>query len=177
MKVRHSPLTLNASTIESLYRHLDYSDSRYIIVPKSSIKSQNSVIERTRFAIDYFKRSYEDSDYIILEVPSIHAPNDYSNTDIALVHSDEELSLNDRLDTSLAPYDNKTFNTRIKNPPLVIQHDNHIQGIMLFSPNAGNATTVWSEILNQRTDVNSIESSFRIAMNNQNKSNNHVGLR
>lgn len=52
-----------------------------------------------------------------------------------------------------------------------------IQGIMLFSPNAGNATTLWSEILNQRTDVNSIESSFRIAMNNQNKSNNHVGLR
>lgn len=69
MKVRHSPLTLNASTIDSLYRHLDYSDSQYIIVPKSSIKSQNSGTERTRFAIDYFKRSYEDSDYIILEVP------------------------------------------------------------------------------------------------------------
>jgi hypothetical protein len=92
-KVRQSPLTLNASTVDAFYRHLDHADSRFIIVPKDSVQSKNSITQPTRFAIDYFKRSYEDDNYIILEAPPIYAPNAYQETDIALVYDESEESL------------------------------------------------------------------------------------
>ena len=73
-KVRQSPLTLNASTLDALYEQLVYSNAGYIIIPKHSVQLENSVTQPTRFAIDYFRHVYEDSNYTILEVPPIEPP-------------------------------------------------------------------------------------------------------
>ena len=91
-KVRQSPLTLNASTVDAFYRHLDHADSRFIIVPKDGVQSKNGISQPTRFAIDYFKRSYEDENYIILEAPPIYAPNANQETDVALVYDESKES-------------------------------------------------------------------------------------
>ena len=53
-KLYQSPLTLNASTLDALYRHLDRTDTQYIILPKDSIQVGSRVTEPTRFAIDHF---------------------------------------------------------------------------------------------------------------------------
>jgi len=59
-KLRQSPLALNASTPDALYHHLAYSDARYIIIPKDSIRASGIVTEPARFALEYFKPIYED---------------------------------------------------------------------------------------------------------------------
>ena len=176
-KIRESPLTLNASTIDSLYRHLDYSNSRYILVPKNNIKFENSFTQPTRFATDYFKRVYEDSHFIIVEVPPIHAPNDSLGTDIALVYSNPGLSSNGDLNSRLLSYDNATFNFKAKNPPVIVQQDNKIQEIILSSPYTSNETIFWSKNMNQTIDGNAMEVRFSADKGNESKDNNHVGLR
>jgi hypothetical protein len=85
-KLLQNPLTLNSSTLDALYRQLDYSDARYILLPKHSIQDGKGVIDTTRFALDYFKCNYEDNNYIVLEVPTLEPPDSSSKARIALLY-------------------------------------------------------------------------------------------
>jgi hypothetical protein len=94
-KLLQSPRTLNASTLEGLYDLLDYSDSRYILLPKSDIdragggmRSESmkggGLSEALQFALEHFKRPYEDNNYTVLAVPNLSPPS--SKGDVALVY-------------------------------------------------------------------------------------------
>ena len=83
LKLLQSPLTLNASTIETFYNLLDRSDTRYIVFPRTDfmdthrqgsqvLSSSNNIIQ---FALDNFPRVYQDKNYVVLEVPSVLPPS------------------------------------------------------------------------------------------------------
>ena len=65
-KLHQSPLVLNSSTLYALYSNLDYTDSRYIVLPRSSIHLENNYMQHFRFILDNFRHVYEDKKYIVL---------------------------------------------------------------------------------------------------------------
>ena len=83
LKLLQSPLTLNASTLETFYNLLDQSDTRYIVFPRTDfmdthrhgsqvLSSSNNIIQ---FALDNFPTVYQDKNYVVLEVPSVLPPS------------------------------------------------------------------------------------------------------
>ena len=110
-KLRQSPLGLNSSTLDTFFQYLDYANVKYILLPKYSIKSENTLTEPTRFAIDNFKRVYEDKNYIILEVPVFEPPASTSSEEIAVVYPQSNHLHSPAIsDTRFLEFDNKTFN-------------------------------------------------------------------
>jgi len=87
-KLRQSPLALNATTLDALYHHLAYSDAGYIVVLKNSIKAGAMVSEPTRFALEYFKRIYEDDNYVLLEIPPLIPPSSSSTVQVGLIYNE-----------------------------------------------------------------------------------------
>jgi hypothetical protein len=171
-KLNQSPLTLNASTLEALYRHLDHSDAGYIILPKQSIAFGNSMTEPTRFAIDYFRRIYEDKNNIILEVPQIEPPTGSSEANVAIVYKQGEESVSSRIsDLRMLQYNNKTFNINVKDESVAVQKDNETQAVVLFGSKKENGTTLWSKSINRQPGVNYVEARFRITSEDENKTN------
>jgi hypothetical protein len=104
-KLLQSPLTLNSSTLEGFYNLLDFSDTRYIVLPKEYIDTydkQASLSYPVQFALDNFPRAYENSNYLVLEVPPLSPPrasspssqpqvvslneNSSKNNDVALIY-------------------------------------------------------------------------------------------
>ena len=76
-RLLQSPLTLNASTLEGFYKLLDYSDTKYIVLPKEYIDNngkQAYLSYPMLFSLDNFPRAYEDSNYLVLEVPPLKPP-------------------------------------------------------------------------------------------------------
>jgi hypothetical protein len=104
VKLLQSPLTLNATTIESLYSLLEYSDTRFIILPKKDIlidaesrypfadnNYNNNTSNLIRFIIENFPKRYEDNDYIMFEVPPLKPPSS-KDSNVALIYQrDSEL--------------------------------------------------------------------------------------
>ena len=177
-KLLQSPLTLNASTLDSLYRQLDYSNAHYILLPRNSIAFESSITEPLRFAIKNFRNVYEDWNYIILEVPPIQPPISSSKAQVALTYNQQkELLSSLDSETKLLEYNNNAFNFGIKNEFLVLHRDNKAQAIVLFGTNSLNGTTLWSRGFYPDITANSFEVSFRIISDNVNAGKNYVGLK
>jgi hypothetical protein len=83
VKLLQSPLTLNASTLEGFYNLLDYSNTKYIVIPKEYIDTygeQAYLSYPLLFSLDNFPRAYEDSNYLVLEVPPFTPPRASSSS-------------------------------------------------------------------------------------------------
>ena len=100
-KLLQSPLTLNASTLEGFYNLLDYSDTKYIVIPREYIDTygkQASLSYPMNFALDNFPRAYEDSNYLVLEVPPLNPPrasSPSSQPQSVSLHEDDSSRNND----------------------------------------------------------------------------------
>jgi hypothetical protein len=179
-KLRQSPLTLNSSTLDALYSQLDYGDVQYILLPKASLQFGNSITEPVRFAIDYFKRFYENNDTVVLQVPPIRSPASFSEATVGIVYEKgQELPSLVASDKGLLLYDNKTFNFKIKDNSMSIEKDNQTQthDIKIFGSKADNGNTVWSKMLKEGTRVNSLESTFRTYAVDGNNESGNIGLK
>jgi len=86
-KAVQSPLTLNASTLDEFYHLLEYSNTKYIIIPRDSIKDR-IISSPTRFALDNFQPVYNDSQYLVLGVPLLSGPSTDSKNEVAIISSD-----------------------------------------------------------------------------------------
>jgi hypothetical protein len=76
-KLHQSPLTLNATTLEGFYTLLESSNTKYIVLPKEYVDSygkQAYLSYPMLFALDNFPRVFENSNYLVLEVPPLSPP-------------------------------------------------------------------------------------------------------
>jgi hypothetical protein len=168
-KLLQNPLTLNSTSLDALYRQLDYSDARYILVPKYTIQNGKGVTEPIRFAFDYFKHIYEDNNYIVLEVPPLEPPDSTSKPRVALLYKQgDNLLLHEVSDIALLPYNNKTFDFKRNSESVNIQIDNQTKGIILFGTNMDDENTLWSKTIPE-TRVREVEARFRIISDIENK--------
>jgi hypothetical protein len=171
-KLFQSPLALNSSTLDALYRQLDYTDARYIILPKDGMQSRSGVTEPIRFAFDYFKHIYEDNNYTVLDVPPLEPPNS-NRSEVALLYNQKlDLAPTKVSDIRLLQYNNNTFDFRGKSEAVTIHHNNETGGAVLLNSKNGDGDTLWSKTLVPATKVNYVEARFRITSENENKSNN-----
>jgi len=172
-KLYQSPLTLNASTLDALYRHLDRTDAQYIILPKDSIQVGSRVTEPTRFAIDHFKRIYEDYDYTVLDVPPLEPATSNSKTEVALLYNQKsDLEATKVSDIRLLPYNNETFDFKGKEESVTLRQDNQTERVIQLASKNDDGDTLWSKNIVPATKVNYIEVPFRITSENEKKSNN-----
>jgi hypothetical protein len=171
-KIGQSPLTLNASTPDALYHLLAYSDARYILLPKYSIQDKVIVTEPVSFILEHFKRIYENNNYILLEVPTMAPPTFSSKAEVAFVYNETDDLMSKRIsDVYLLLFDNKTFHFTSDEKLVNVQKENLTQVLNLLGGKLDKGITVWSKNISQEKKVNYIESRFKIASENENKSN------
>ena len=171
-KLRQSPLTLNASTLDALYYHLAYSDVKYIIIPKDSIQAGGQIAEPTRFVLEYFKRIYQDNKYIIIEVPPLASPTTYSKTEVALMYNQTDHFASPQVRISmLLPYNNNTFRFITTNESEAIQKGPQGESVTLLGANWEMGIPLWSRNILPEQKINYIETKFRITSENESKSN------
>ena len=170
-KVRESPLSLNASSLENLFRNLYHSETRFIILPKNDIDVGSMIPKPTQFAIEHFKRFYEDKNYLVLEVPALAPPTPSPEAKVGLVYDQRDNARPSELPGSrLLNYDSKTFNFKKDNGILLVQKDNLTQGIIVNNSKKDDGITIWSKTINDESKPNYIETKFRINSENENKS-------
>jgi hypothetical protein len=168
-KLLQSPLTLNSSTLDAFYKQLGYSDARYIILLKNSTHFPTGLKEPIHFALENFNPLYEDDQYTVLNVPPVEPPSSSSSTNIALLYNqrDDLLPYAASQITELR-YNNNTFDFKGKGESAVIQKNN--TGLLLYGSKTENGTSLWSKLHAMGTNVNYVDTKFRITSENQSKS-------
>jgi hypothetical protein len=91
--LRNQP-AMNASSIEAFYDLIDYGNISYFILPKSYV-STNGYEKSSypvHFALENFKKVYQDENYTVLSVPPVlKGPS--SKADVGIIHPKNELSM------------------------------------------------------------------------------------
>jgi hypothetical protein len=156
LKILKNPFTLNASTIEGLYSILNTDNVQYLILPKENIVD-GKVQLPVQFALENFRRAYEDGNYIVLTVPSIVPPISSMNG-LALIYKPEGMLLSSIISNDkVIQFDNRSFNA-IKDSGIVnLQNKDH-ETLTIF--NGDKRSTLWSNLLQQK-QIYYIETKFR----------------
>ena len=177
--IYQNPLTLNVSNLDAFYHLLDDSGIRFIVIPKSSINETLGLKEPLQFAIGNFQRVYEDSKYLVLDVPELKSPSTISSIDTALVYNNNQrdktvLPANSGIE--LLQYNNSTFNFGEETSFVVIQQGNKSENAILSDNGSGKGVTLWSKTIGPSEGINYVEVEFRIR-NETIKSDDNVGLK
>jgi len=158
-----------------LYRHLSYSDIRYIVLPKHDIGGPLS--EPTNFVINHFNQVYHDNNYVVLEVPEFAPPTSSSTAEVGLVYNEKPDLILPSTEARLLQYDNKTSNLKKSDVTVTGKKENQNQSLDLIGSNRQNSTTLWSKNITANPIINSMETRFRVTFNDENNTNNYVGLK
>jgi len=167
-----SPLTLNTSTLDSFYRLLEYTDTKYIAIPKGSIINGTGLSEPASFASIYFPIVYNDDNYTVLEVPPIKAPSTDFSADVALIY-EKGLGLipSEISNKRLVPYNKETFTFINKTKFVNITKDNQTERIILYGNKRDEGITLWSKDFKSDEGINYAQVKFRIISENEELSN------
>jgi hypothetical protein len=175
-RIYESPLTLNTSTLDSFYRLLEYSDAKYIAIPKSSIINGTGLSEPAGFALVHFPIVYDDDNYTVLEVPPLKAPSLDLAPEVALIYERDLGSLPSEISNKRSlPYNNDTFNIKNKIQFLNITKDNQTERIILYGNKRDEGITVRSQDIKSDQGINNAQVKFRIISENE-EGNNDAGL-
>ena len=171
-KIYESPLTLNASTLETFYRLLDDTDAKYIVIPKSSITDGMELSYPAGFALLYFPIVYSDDSYIVLEVPPLAAPTSDLAPEVALIY-EKRLGMfpSEILNKTLLHYNKETFDLRDKTDFVNITQDIQPEKIILYGNKTDEGITVWSKEFKFDQIINYAQVEFRIVSENEEISN------
>ena len=175
-KLLQGRFVLNVTTLDSLYKLLDYSDARFIIIPKEHIKNESRLTQPIRFALDSFPHYYEDDKYVVLKVPALNSLSYSGSQDVAFVSSGNHdyISSPSVFNTTLLKYNNATFNS---DQLRQVNNRNNIDGINSQTSNSlicdskpNEGITVWSKGFDEiaSPDINYLQVSFKIdSLNNK----------
>jgi len=171
-EIYNSPLTLNTSTLDSFYRLIEYSDAKYIVMPKHSIINGTGLSEPASFALIYFPIVYNDDNYTVLEVPRLKAPSTVFSPDIALIYQkDLGLLPSEISNKRVVPYNKETFNFINKTKFLNITKDDQTERIILYGNKRDEGITVWSKDSKLDQGINYAQVKFRTISENDEVSN------
>ena len=199
-KILQSPLTLNSSSLEGIYKLLEYSDTRAIVLPRYSLSgngtmryetvvplhneddnNQKDISNPLNFVFDNFPKSYPVENYTVLNVPQLSAPSSERSAQIGLVFDPNVLSSVSRFvnyanTMTTLPYSDEVYTSLNENKKFVkVQQDGTGSEILTLNGDE-RGRTLWSGSLNQRKpDVNYIETKLRFI--EENKARNDFGIK
>ena len=199
-KILQSPLTLNASSLEGIYKLLEYSDTGAIVLPRYSLSgngslryeafvpphneednNQRDMSNPLNFVFDNFPKSYPVENYTVLNVPPLSAPSSERSTQIGLVLDPNVLSsvskfVNYANATTTLPYSDEVYTGLNDNKKFMKVQRDGIGDEILTMDGDERGRTLWSGSLNQRKlDINYIETKLRFI--DVNKTNNDFGIK
>ena len=186
-KLLQGRFVLNVTELDSLYRLLDYTNARFIVIPKDSITYHESykLSEAARFALDNFQHYDENEKYVVLAVPPLAAPSAGLQKDgVAFVYNAKGSlgSLRD-VNTTILEYANDRYNSnqlkQVTNSG-ERQQDNLTQRQnTMCSSKRNEGSTVWSKALGNISgaDINYASVSFRLLNSSDNGVWADAGLR
>jgi hypothetical protein len=184
-KLLQGRFVLNVTNLDSLFRLLDYTNTKFIVIPKESVKQQETKLsEAVRFAVNHFLHYYENEKYLVLDVPPLSSPSS-SKSEVALVYNGNQYSVPEsKLNNTLLQYNNKTYNSiqlnQLKNQSKSLQADHDkFQNTIVCSPKRNEGLTVWSkgfdDIVGQK--INYVETAFKLLDSHDNNGWSDTGLR
>lgn len=167
-----SPFTLDSSALAGFYNLLNYSNSRYIIWTKNETVDPNAQ-EVLHFALQNFKKVYEDNNYIVVAVPRFAPPTPPQMAEVAIVNQQDGLLLSSLVSNQKSlPYNNESFKITGNKLIKASENKNGMDPVTIFGDR--NGITLWSKPFQQRDSVNYIEAKFRIL--DENKTRNNIGV-
>jgi hypothetical protein len=167
-KLNQSPLTLNSSTLEGFYDLLDYSDTKYIVIPNNSIDEvQSEPTTPVHFALENFPIVYRDLNYTLLSVPSLSPPSSSDDANTALIYQKFDSGFPSPSETKVLSYDKEPFNISQRSDLSSLRERNYDQGTIVLNGEKQGGFTLWSNPISENEKINYIKSKFRIISANQ----------
>ena len=186
-KLLQGRFVLNVTNLDSLYRLLDYTNTRFIIIPQDSITHKETKLsEAAMFALDTFPRYYEDANYVVLDVPPMARQSSTGSNTVGLVYNSKVNLISDRhlFNKTLLPYNNDTFDLKQMKVEETINNTqqgnlNQAQNSIVCSPAKSQGLTAWSKGLYDLdgSNMNYLETAFRIVDSHDNTGWSDAGLR
>jgi hypothetical protein len=175
-KFLQSPNTLSSSSLEGFYSLLNYSTSRYIVLPKSgNLDLEIGRGTGTRFALENFQKMYEDANYVVMAVPSLAPPSSSNSAGVAMIYQPDGLLLSSIISGEKILSYNNEFIKGEKNPnyaKIGNKAENETINVTIYGDKK--RTSFWSKPLQEKDSINYIESTFRIIA--ENKTSNDAGI-
>lgn len=204
-KILQSPLSLNASSLEGLYKLLQYSNTENIVIPRYSLSGNGTIRYETaipthnennnnqkdisnplNFVFDNFPKSYQRDNYTVLKVPQLSAPSSGEDAQIGLVFDPDVLSSVSRIVNNVNAGSTLQYNdvmlTGLEDNKKFVKiqqngtEDGNGIGTTLTLYGDKRGRTIWSNSLNQSNlDANYIEAKLRFI--DVNKTKNDFGIK
>jgi hypothetical protein len=169
-KFLQSPFTLDSSFLEGFYNLLNYSNSRYIILPKGQSTDLNRP-QAVNFALENFQNVFQDPNYTVLSVPSFAPPSSPEASGVAMLYQRDGFWLSSSIShQKILPFNNESY--RMGNSRFVktlSDSENQTDAVTLGDKKR---STFFSKPLQ---DVNYVESTFRILEEHETRSD-HAGV-
>ena len=175
-KFLQSPNTLSSSSLEGFYSLLNYSNSRYILLPKSgNLDLELGRGTGMRFALENFQKIYEDANYLIMAVPSLAPPSSSKSAEVAMIYRPEGSLLSSIISgEKILSYSDEFIKSEKSSNYARIGKKAEDGTIDLTLYGDKKRTSIWSKPLQENDSINYIESTFRII--GENKTSNDAGI-
>ena len=175
-KFLQSPHTLSSSSLEGFYSLLNYSNSRYILLPKLGyLDLELGGGTGMRFALENFQKVYEDANYLIMAVPSLAPPSSSRSAEVAMIYRPEGSLLSSIISgEKILSYSDEFIESGKGSNYARIGEKAEDGTIDLTLYGDKKRTSIWSKPLRENDSINYIESTFRII--GENKTSNDAGI-
>ena len=174
-KYLQNPIYLNTSSPDEFYKSLNHNSIKYLVLSQRDISRQAAFSPGVSFALESFPRTYQDNNYVALEVPDLHTPQSTSvEKDIGLIYRKSQLSPSSVISNqSLLVYNDKSFE-RLKSNSSEYVIDRNKTTIRLNADSDRKGITLWTNPIPNK-NVNYIETDLRLIA--ENKTNNDFGIK
>ena len=169
MKIAQTEYLLNASTIDLFYHLLWNTNTKFLVIPTSSINDQ-TLGNLMKFSLDNFQKVYSDDNFIVLGIPPLRGPSTTPQGEVGIIYKKDSSFSSIVQNTTQVNVNNATFNFE-KNDMKFVQINNDKQNetdnsITFYGYKKNGGKTIWSKEFGNN-GINYLEFKFRI--NGENK--------
>ncbi|HKQ21589.1 MAG TPA: hypothetical protein VJS91_06090, partial [Nitrososphaeraceae archaeon] len=169
MKIAQTEYLLNASKIDLFYHLLENTNTKFLIIPTSSINNQ-TLGKLMKFSLDSFQQVYHDDTFNVLRIPSLRGPSTTPQAEVGILYKKDTSFLSAVQNKTQMSVTNGTFNLE-KNDMKFIRINNDSQNetdnnITFYGYKKNGGKTIWSKEFDNN-GINYLEFKFRI--NGENK--------
>jgi hypothetical protein len=169
MKIAQTEYLLNASKIDLFYHLLENTNTKFLIIPTSSINNQ-TLGKLMKFSLDSFQQVYHDDTFNVLRIPSLRGPSTTPQGEVGILYKKDTSFLSAVQNKTQVSVTNATFNLE-KNDMKFIRINNDSQNetdnnITFYGYKKNGGKTIWSKEFDNN-GINYLEFKFRI--NGENK--------
>ena len=169
MKIAQTEYLLNASTIDLFYNLLGITNTKFLVIPISSLNNQ-TLGNLMKFSLDSFQQVYHDDNFIVLGIPSIHGPSTASQGEVGVVYKKDISFLSTVQNKTQLNVTNATFNFEKNDRRFVqINKDNQNEtdnNVTFYGYKKNGGKTIWSKEFGGK-GINYLEFKFRISGENK----------